>query len=89
VLLADTATRRGTPLTVSYRSSSSDLRQRLPAGLGMVGARLSETTPARRMAVGGAVLAFTMELQMERSMGLSAETLHSGKAGRLFNASRG
>jgi len=55
----------------------------------MVGARLSETTPARRMAVGGAVLAFTMELQMERSMGLSAETLHSGKAGRLFNASRG
>ena len=25
---------------------------------------------------------------MERSMGISAETLHSGKAERLFNASR-
>jgi hypothetical protein len=29
-----------------------------------------------------------MERRMERSMGLTAETLHSGKAQRLFNASR-
>jgi hypothetical protein len=88
VLLADTATpawhaaHRELPLIFVGSAAAAG------GGLGMVGARLSEATPARRMAVGGAVLALTMELQMERSMGLSAETLHSGKAERLFKASR-
>jgi hypothetical protein len=54
----------------------------------MVGAPLSETTPARRLAVGGAVLALAMELQMERHMGLSAGTLHAGTPARLLKASR-
>ncbi len=88
VLLADTATpawhaaHRELPLIFVGSAAAAG------GGLGMVGARLSEATPARRMAVGGAVLALAMELQMERSMGLSAETLHSGKAERLFKASR-
>jgi formate-dependent nitrite reductase membrane component NrfD len=88
VLLADTATpawhaaHRELPLIFVGSAAAA------AGGLGMVGARLSETAPARRMAAGGAVLALVMELQMERSMGLSAETLHAGNAGRLFNASR-
>jgi hypothetical protein len=54
----------------------------------MAGAPVGQATPARRMALGGAALALVMEQRMERSMGLSAETLHAGKAQRLFNASR-
>lgn len=88
VLLADTATpawhaaRRELPLIFAGSAAAA------AGGLGMVGARVSDATPARRMAVGGAVLALTMELKMEGSMGLSAETLHSGKPAQLFNASR-
>ena len=47
-----------------------------------------ETGPARRMAVGGAVLELVAERQMERSMGMTAEPLHTGKAGRLMRASK-
>jgi formate-dependent nitrite reductase membrane component NrfD len=88
VLLADTATpawhaaHRELPFVFVGSAAAA------AGGLGMVGAPLSGTAPARRMAVGGAVVALAMELQMERSMGLSAETLHTGKAGRLFTASR-
>jgi hypothetical protein len=57
-------------------------------GLGMLGAPVAETGPARRMAVGGAFLELAMAQRMEHSMGISAETLRTGKAGRLMNASR-
>ena len=88
VLLADTATpawhaaQRELPLIFVGSAAAA------AGGLGMIGARVGETAPARRMAVGGAVLSLTMELQMERSMGISAETLHSGKPARLFKASQ-
>lgn len=88
VLLSDTATpawhaaQRELPLIFIASAAAAG------GGLGMVGAPVREATPARRMAVGGAGLALVMEQRMERSMGLSAETLHSGKARRLFNASR-
>jgi formate-dependent nitrite reductase membrane component NrfD len=88
VLLTDTATpgwhtaQRELPLIFVGSAAAA------AGGLGMVGARVGEAAPARRMAVGGAVLALAMERRMERSMGISAETLHSGKARRLFNASR-
>lgn len=56
------------------------------AGLGLIGAPTSETGPARRLAVGGAVLELVMERRMEESMGITAEPLHEGKAGRLMRA---
>src|SRR5689334_6220609 len=52
-------------------------------GLGMVGAPLREAGPARRLAVGGALLELAAEHQMERSMGITAEPLHQGRAGTL------
>ena len=58
------------------------------AGFGLVAAPVHETGPARRLAVGGALLELVMERQMERSMGVTAEPLHHGKAGRLMRAAK-
>src|SRR5258705_11624056 len=78
VLLGDTATpawhdaHRELPfLFVASASAAS-------GGFGMLTAPVSEAGPARRMAVAGAVAELAIERRMERSMGLSAETLHSG-----------
>ena len=57
-------------------------------GLGMLGAPVSEAGPARRLAVGGALLELAAEHKMEASMGLAAEPLHKGKAGSLMRASK-
>jgi hypothetical protein len=40
------------------------------------------------MALGGAVLELVMEHRMEQSMGITAEPLHQGKAGRLMRAAK-
>lgn len=58
------------------------------AGLGLLVAPLHENSPARRLAVLGAVAELAVEHRMERSMGLSAETLHLGTPGRLMRASK-
>ncbi len=58
-------------------------------GLGMVTSPVAQAGPARRMAVGGAVLDLVAGRQMEQSMGLSAETLHQGRAGTLMKLSQG
>ena len=57
-------------------------------GLGMIGATLADARPARRLAVGGALVELAAERTMERSMGITAEPLHAGAAGRLMSASR-
>lgn len=54
----------------------------------MVTAPVEEAGPARRMAVGGAVLELLAERQMEQSMGIAAEPLRQGRAGRLMRASK-
>lgn len=88
VLLADTAT-----------PAWHDAHEELPfvfcgsaaaasGGLGMIGAPLSEVGPARAFAVGGAITELVAEHRMERSMGLSAETLHQGPGGRWMKASK-
>lgn len=88
VLLSDTATpawhaaQRELPFVFAASASAS------AGGLAMLGTGASQATPARRMAVGGAICALVMEWRMERSMGLSAETLHAGKAKRFMDASR-
>jgi formate-dependent nitrite reductase membrane component NrfD len=57
-------------------------------GLAMCGTSVGQAAPARRMALAGAVFALTMEARMRQSMGLSAETLRTGKARRLMQTSR-
>ena len=88
VLLSDTATpawhsARGELPYVFVASAAASA-----GGLAMVATRVDQAAPARRMAAGGALVALAMEQRMGRSMGLSAETLHAGKAGRLMAASR-
>jgi formate-dependent nitrite reductase membrane component NrfD len=57
-------------------------------GLGLLAAPLHESGPARRLAVGGALLELAVERRMERSMGITAEPLHHGHAGTLMRASK-
>ncbi|MCU1674848.1 MAG: nrfD, partial [Frankiales bacterium] len=89
VLLTDTA-------TPSWHSAHRELpfvfvgsACAAAGGLGMLAAPLDESGPAQRLAVGGAVLELAMEHKMERSMGMTAEPLHQGTAGRLMRASKG
>jgi formate-dependent nitrite reductase membrane component NrfD len=88
VLLSDTATpawhAAGRELPFVFAASAAASA----GGLAMLGTRVTQAAPARRMAVGGAAVALAAEVRMERSMGLSAETLHSGTAGRLLDVSR-
>ena len=57
-------------------------------GLGMLGAPAEQAGAARRMAIGGALLELAAEQRMESSMGLAAEPLHQGIAGRLMRLSK-
>jgi hypothetical protein len=57
-------------------------------GLGMLAAPVAEAGPARRMALGGAAIEMLMEQRMERSMGITAEPMHTGKGGRLMRAAK-
>jgi hypothetical protein len=87
VLLADTA-------TPAWHSAHEELpfvfcgsAAAASGGLGLIGSPVAEAGPARAFAVGGALVELGAERVMERSMGLSAETLHSGTAGRWMRAS--
>jgi hypothetical protein len=88
VLLADTATpswheaHRELPFVFVGSAGAA------AGGLGMLGAPVAEAGPARRLAVTGALLELAAEHAMESSMGITAEPLHSGKAGRLMKASK-
>ena len=89
VLLADTA-------TPAWHSAHEELpfvfcgsAAAASGGLGMLGSPVAEAGPARAFAVGGAVVELVAERRMEQSMGLSAETLHQGTAGRWMRAATG
>jgi formate-dependent nitrite reductase membrane component NrfD len=88
VLLSDTATptwhdaHRHLPFVFVGSGAAAS------GGLGMLGAPMDEAGPARRLAVGGALLDLAVEHRMERSMGLTAEPLHAGHAGTLMRASK-
>jgi formate-dependent nitrite reductase membrane component NrfD len=56
-------------------------------GLGMLATPVHEAGPARRLAIGGALLELAVERRMEQAMGLTAEPLHEGHAGRLMQTS--
>lgn len=57
-------------------------------GLGMLTAPVDQAGPARRLAVLGASAELAMEQRMERSMGITAEPLHRGTAGRWMRAAK-
>ena len=88
VLLSDTATpawheaHRQLPFVFVGSAAAA------AGGLGMLGAPTAQAGPARRFAVAGAILEVVMERRMETDMGLAAETLRTGKAGRLLNVSK-
>lgn len=88
VLLADTATPawheayRELPFVFVGSAAAAS------GGWGMLAAPVDQAGPARRMALGGAVVELLAQRRMEASMGLVAEPLHQGKAGRLMRASR-
>lgn len=88
VLLSDTATptwhdaHRHLPfLFVGSAAAAS-------GGLAMITSPVDQAGPARRMAVGGALLEFAVDQPMEAAMGLSAETLHQGKAGTYLQIAK-
>jgi hypothetical protein len=86
VLLSDTATPswheayRELPFVFCGSAAAAS------GGLGMIGAPVAEAGPARTFALGGALVELAMEQRMEQSMGLTAEPLHHGKAGRYMKA---
>ena len=88
VLMADTATPswhdgyREMPFVFVGSAAAAS------GGLGLLAAPLEENAPARAFALGGVVLETLAEHQMESSMGLTAEPLHQGRAGRYLRASR-
>ncbi|HKN96199.1 MAG TPA: NrfD/PsrC family molybdoenzyme membrane anchor subunit [Pseudonocardiaceae bacterium] len=55
-------------------------------GLGMIGAPVAQAGPARRAAILGAALDVVASKRMERGMGLAAEPLRTGTAGKLLRA---
>jgi len=88
VLLSDTATptwhdaHRHLPfLFVGSAAAAS-------GGLGMITAPVGQAGPARRMAVGGALVEFAADQRMEAAMGLTAEPLHQGKAGTYLQIAK-
>ncbi|GAB2874770.1 NrfD/PsrC family molybdoenzyme membrane anchor subunit [Nocardioides pacificus] len=88
VLLSDTA-------TPSWHAAYKELpfvfvgsAAAASGGFAMLTAPTAQTLPARRFAAGGALLELAMEHRMEQSMGITAEPLHQGEAGRLMTAAK-
>ncbi len=87
VLLSDTA-------TPTWHAAHSELpfvfvgsACAASGGMGMIGSPVDQAGPARRLAVGGALLELAVERKMERGMGITAEPLHTGTPGTLMRAS--
>jgi len=88
VLLTDTATpswhdgRRDMPFVFVASAAAA------AGGMGMLTTPITHAGPARRMAVGGAVLELAMSARMESAMGISAEPMREGTAGRWRTTAR-
>lgn len=55
-------------------------------GLGLIGSPVAQAGPARRAVLFGAALDVVASKRMERGMGIEAEPLRTGKAGKLLRA---
>ena len=88
VLLAGTATptwhesRRQLPFVFVGSAAAA------AGGLGMIGATVADAGPARRLAAAGVALELAASHRMENRIGIVAEPLHTGKAGRLMTAAK-
>ncbi len=88
VLLAGTATptwheaRRQLPFVFVGSAAAA------AGGLGMIGATVADAGPARRLAAGGVALEMAAAQRMEARLGIVAEPLRTGKAGRLMKVAR-
>lgn len=88
VLLSDTATptwhesRRELPFVFAGSSAAA------AGGLGLLTAATVDAGPARRMAVGGALVDLAAAEAMTRSAGLAGEPLRDGESGRLMTAAK-
>ncbi|MFN2569481.1 MAG: polysulfide reductase, partial [Candidatus Dormibacteria bacterium] len=88
VLLGDTATpswhaaHRQLPFVFAGSAAAA------ASGLGMLATPVAETGPARRLAVGGVAVELVAGRRMESEMGMTAEPLHQGVAGKLMRVSR-
>jgi formate-dependent nitrite reductase membrane component NrfD len=58
------------------------------SGLALIASPVVETVPVRRLAVAGACVELVAERLMERSLGMVAETLKTGPAGRKMRAAK-
>src|SRR5690606_31646089 len=88
VLLSDTS-------TPTWRDAQGELpfvfcasAAAASGGLAMVATPAAQAGPARRMGAAGALVELGAEQVMERSMGLAAETLHTGQGGRWMRAAK-
>jgi hypothetical protein len=87
-LIANTAvpawheSRRELPMLFAGSAASA------AAGWGLVVAPVAENEPAVRMAILGALIELGAEQALERRLGLIAETLHDGKAGRRLRLAK-
>jgi formate-dependent nitrite reductase membrane component NrfD len=88
VLLSDTATpswhEAGRHLPFVFVASASAAA----GGMAMVATPLAEAGPARAMAMAGAVADLAISARMESAMGLVAEPMHQGNAGRYLKAAK-
>ncbi|MDT4893566.1 MAG: hypothetical protein QOE97_2601 [Pseudonocardiales bacterium] len=88
VLIADTATPswhegyRELPFVFVGSAAAAS------GGFGMLTAPVEQAGPARRMAVGGALLELAAAQRREAAMGIAAEPLHEGAAGGYLRASK-
>ena len=88
VLLSDTATPswheayRELPFVFCGSAAAAS------GGLAMLATPVGEAGPARRFALGGALVELAMEHRMEQTMGITAEPLHQGKAGTYMKAAK-
>jgi hypothetical protein len=57
-------------------------------GFGLVTAPVAENGPAQRMAVGGAIVELAFEQLLERRLGMVAEALHEGVAGKRLRTAK-
>lgn len=89
VLLADTATpawheaHRDLPFVFTGSALASG------AGVGLLGAPVDQTGPARRMAVAGAALELAATHRLEHGLGLASEAFAEEEPARLLRAARG
>ena len=78
VLLSDTATPPGTKATASLPFVFVGSAAASSGGAGLICAHRADAGPARRMAVGGAIVDVVTLYAMEQSLGLAAEPLRTG-----------